>query len=169
MRARESKQVANGKKLRTVANQTRGELDSWWCGLASLLPPKSIWISPFPAVCFLLPASKQMERPKQPNTAMLASTTTRTDAEEVEGAETAAKDPEIVDLVDSDEGAAQPAQSEGGFKPARFFGKTETCKDGTETLSQALTRLLQGSWTSMREPQGLVKVRKPGNEEKSAI
>eukprot|EP00968_Pinguiococcus_pyrenoidosus_P022682 scaffold3340_cov255-Pinguiococcus_pyrenoidosus.AAC.2 len=28
MRARESKQIANGKKLRTVANQTRGELDS---------------------------------------------------------------------------------------------------------------------------------------------
>eukprot|EP00968_Pinguiococcus_pyrenoidosus_P002125 scaffold110_cov247-Pinguiococcus_pyrenoidosus.AAC.1 len=52
MRARESKQVANGKKLRTVANQTRGELDSvegvarWWCGLASLFPPMNVGLGP---------------------------------------------------------------------------------------------------------------------------
>eukprot|EP00968_Pinguiococcus_pyrenoidosus_P001311 scaffold58_cov256-Pinguiococcus_pyrenoidosus.AAC.6 len=63
---------------------------------------------------------------------------------------------DLVSATAADENSFLPA----GFKPAAFVGTTETCRDGAESLTQALHRLLHGrTWSSLAKPQGIVKVR----------
>eukprot|EP00968_Pinguiococcus_pyrenoidosus_P026330 scaffold7070_cov260-Pinguiococcus_pyrenoidosus.AAC.1 len=61
---------------------------------------------------------------------------------------------DLVSATAADENSFLPA----GFKPAAFVGTTETCRDGAESLTQALHRLLHGrTWSSLAKPQGIVK------------